>query len=181
MPQLYQPKEPNWKNQRRFTSAQLAAELRASLIDSSSLTARLIAVSERFEVMVLRQFWGFPRLSERRLLRLEPRRYALIREVQLLCDGQPMVFARSVMPASSLSGELRHLRHFGNQSLGSLLYSDPNLHRSDFELACASGALFRVPNTVFAGDATVWGRRSRFLLKNQPLLVSEIFLPGFRG
>lgn len=181
MPQLHQPKEPNWRNQLRFTNAQLSSALKASLIDSGSLTARLVAVSERFEVVVLRQLWGFPRLSERRLLQLDARRYALIREVKLVCDGQPMVFARSVIPASSLSGELRHLRRFGNHSLGSLLYSDPNLHRSDFELACASASLFRVPATEFAGDATVWGRRSRFLLKNQPLLVSEIFLPGFKG
>ncbi len=181
MPQLYQPKEPNWQNQRRFTSAQLSSALKASLVDSGSLTARLVAVSECFEVMVLRQVWGFPRLSERRLLQLDGHRYALIREVKLVCDGQPMVFARSVMPASSLSGELRHLRRFGNRSLGSLLYADPNLHRSDFELACAAASLFRVPASVFTGNAPLWGRRSRFLLKNQPLLVSEIFLPGFKG
>ncbi len=181
MPQQYQPKEPNWQNQRRFTSARLPALLRMSLLDSGSLTARLLAVCEHFEVRVLRQLWEFPRLSERRLLQLEPRRCALIREVALVCDDQPMVFARSVMPASSLSGELRHLRRFGNRSLGSLLYADPELQRSDFELAFAAARLFQVPTAVYAGDTRLWGRRSRFLLKNQPLLVSEIFLPGFRA
>jgi chorismate--pyruvate lyase len=138
-------------------------------------------VCEHFEVVVQRQLWDFPRPSERRLLRLDPRRYTLIREVTLVCDGKAMVFARSVMPASSLSGPLRHLRRFGNRSLGSLLYADPNLHRSDFELACAPAALFRIPEAVYASDAAVWGRRSRFVLKNQPLMVSEIFLPGFKG
>ena len=181
MPQQYQPKEPNWQNQRRVTGARLSAGLRTSLLDSGSLTARLLAACEHFEVRVLRQLWEFPRLSERRLLQLAPRRYALIREVALVCDGTPMVFARSVMPARSLSGELRHLRRFGSQSLGSLLYADPDLQRSDFELAFAADTLFRVPAAVYAGKARLWGRRSRFLLKGQPLLVSEIFLPGFRA
>ncbi|MGI9284492.1 MAG: chorismate--pyruvate lyase family protein, partial [Pseudomonadales bacterium] len=180
MPQLYQPKEPNWQNQHRVIGAQLSAALKSSLLDSGSLTARLVAVCEHFEVVVQRQFWGFPRPSERRLLQLNARRYVLIREVALVCDGQPVVFARSVMPAESLSGALRHLRRFGNRSLGSLLYADPDLHRSDFELARASAGLFRVPETVYAGDSAIWGRRSRFILKDKPLMVSEIFLPGFK-
>ena len=181
MPQLYQPKEPNWQNQHRVISAQLSSALKSSILDSGSLTARLVAVCEHFEVAVQRQLWGFPRPSERRLLQLDPRRYALIREVTLVCDGQPVVFARSVMPANSLSGSLRHLRRFGNRSLGSLLYADPDLHRSDFELAYAAAGLFHVPEAVYARDAALWGRRSRFILKNQPLMVSEIFLPGFKG
>ncbi|MGI9293128.1 MAG: chorismate--pyruvate lyase family protein [Pseudomonadales bacterium] len=181
MPQLYQPKEPNWRNQNRFTNAQLSPVLKSSLIDSGSLTARLVAACDRFEVVVQRQFWGFPRPSERRLLQLDTRRYTLVREVTLVCDRKPVVFARSIMPADSLSGALRHLRRFGNRSLGSLLYADPDLHRSDFELACASATLFHVPEAVYAGDVAVWGRRSRFILKNKPLMVSEIFLPGFKG
>lgn len=181
MPQLHQPKEPNWQNQHRFTSAQLPPAMRASLLDSGSLTTRLVAVCEHFAVLVQRQCWGLPRPSERRLLGLYTRRYALIREVILVCDAKPVVFARSVMPAESLSGALRHLRRFGNRSLGSLLYADPHLRRSDFELANAPAALFHVPSAACAGEIPLWGRRSRFVLKAKPLMVSEIFLPGFRG
>lgn len=181
MPQLYQPKEPNWQNQRRFISAQLSSALKFSLLDSGSLTARLVAVCEHFEVVVQRQFWHFPRPSEGQLLKLGARRYALIREVALVCDGEPVVFARSVMPADSLNGALGHLRRFGNRSLGSLLYADPDLQRSDFELACASAELFHVPAAIYSGDPVIWGRRSRFIIKNKPLMVSEIFLPGFKG
>lgn len=181
MPQQCQPKEPNWKNQRRFTNVQLRPALQRSLLDSGSLTARLVAACEHFEVVVQRQYWDFPRPSERRLLHLDTRRCALIREVALLCDGEPVVFARSVMPADSLSGALRHLRRFGNRSLGSLLYADPDLQRGDFELARAPATLFQVPKAVYADDDWIWGRRSRFILQNKPLMVSEIFLPAFRA
>ena len=70
-------------------------------------------------------------------------------------------------------------RRFGNRSLGSLLHAYPHLRRSDFELAFAAAPLLHVPAAVYTGDATLWGRRSRIVLKHQPLLVSDICLPGF--
>ena len=58
-----------------------------------------------------------PSLSERRVLGMQPRQTAMIREVLLLLAGQPVVFARSVFPHSSLTGPLGHLRRLKNRSL----------------------------------------------------------------
>ncbi|MGI9292368.1 MAG: chorismate--pyruvate lyase family protein [Pseudomonadales bacterium] len=179
MPQLFQSDEPRWQDHRRFFNIRLTPNTRVWLLDEGSLTARLVAASSEFSVQVLAQGWQRPRPSERRCLQLKTRDLALVREVALVCDGQPRVFARSILPHDTLTGSLHHLRHFGSQSLGSLLYQDPFLHRASFELAYSGAAEFGIPADISAAEGLSWGRRSRFLLRQKPLLVSEIFLPAF--
>lgn len=143
------------------------------------MTARLITASKReFAVTVIRQHLGRPTLNECRALGIGTRRLALIREVVLLGQGQPWVFARSLLPLSSLTGKLRHLRKQGSRPLGAFLFSQPNLARSPIQVAQINTAHAYVPATLIQGD-TLWGRRSIFYLDAKPLLVSEVFLPEF--
>jgi chorismate--pyruvate lyase len=104
----------------------------------------------------------------------------LIREVILRGKDQPWVFARSVLPLTSLTGSLRRLRKQGNRPLGAFLFSQPNLKRSVIDLSFISRHHSYVPGELLK-EASVWGRRSIFVLENKPLLVSEVFLPGFPG
>jgi chorismate--pyruvate lyase len=172
--------EPLWRPAEQFRSAELAASERAWLLDDGSLTARLIA-SRRgsFAVQRLHQAWDRPRLSERRLLDMSQRERALVREVLLTLDGQPVVFARSLFPASSLTGPLRHLRHLRNRPLGAILFRYPDMHRSPFQLARVDGHHSYLPRAL-RQDEPVWGRRSCFVVAGRPLLVSEVFLAAFR-
>ncbi len=175
-----QTREPNWRDYRRFTNELLAPAIRPWLLDTGSLTRRLIAASDnQFRVQLLRQCWDRPLPSEQRLLDLPPREMAIIREVALICAGQPWVYARSVMPARSLTGRLHQLRYFDNSSLGAMLFSDPAMHRRPFELAIIDGQCPQLPAHLRCNRA-LWGRRSRFELSAKPLMVSEIFLPAFR-
>ncbi len=107
---------------------------------------------------------------------------AIIRQVQLLCDERPWVYARTVIPVSSLSGRLRRLTHLGARPLGAMLFADRGMRRGVVELARIR------PGEMLYTDAVrdlwqthdeIWGRRSIFRLAHKPLLVSEIFLPGF--
>ena len=110
---------------------------------------------------------------------LPARQTALIREVVLRLGGKPVVFARSVFPMASLDGELRHLRQLKNKSLGAILFSHPGMRRKPFELALVKGHSDYLPETLHqAGPA--WGRRSCFELGGKQLMVSEVFLEGFR-
>ena len=93
-------------------------------------------------------------------------------------QDQAWVFARSVLPLSSLVGVLRHLRKQGNRPLGAFLFSQPKLIRSPIALSLINRHHNYVP-AVFMGNAPVWGRRSIFYVANKPLLVSEVFLPSF--
>lgn len=151
------------------------------LLDRGSLTARLQALSGgQFAVRKLRQHWGRPSLSERWALGLRSTERAMIREVLLLGGGQPWVYARSILPASTLTGPLRALRQLDEKPLGALLFSSPAMRRGPIEVApLQGGQLPEDVRAVFSEPAPLWGRRSVFSLFHKSLLVSEIFLPAF--
>lgn len=131
-------------------------------------------------MQLLQQGWQYPRPSEALLLGMRPRQQAIVREVALHCYGQAWVFARSVIPAESLTGKLRRLRQLDNSPLGSILFSSRGLHRSPFQIARIDGQSMQLPANLQT-EATLWGRRCRFELQHKPIMVSEIFLPAFRG
>lgn len=147
--------------------------------DSGSLTARLIAESEgKFHVDIVQQFIGIPELNERQALGMKRPALALIREVVLCGNGEPWVFARSLLPLTSLTGGLRRLRKQRNRPLGAFLFSQPQLVRNPIAIARISRDHAYVPNDLI-GNQLLWGRRSVFYLQQKPLLVSEVFLPAF--
>jgi len=170
----------HWSLPRRLSQTPPAL-LSPWLLDRGSLTARLIQASNnRFRVELLQQSWRSPRQDESKALGLPCRNHALIREVLLYGDQQPWVYARSVLPAKSLAGPLRYLKRLGTKPLGALLFNDPNMQRDEIEIACLQAEqLPSLPNTVMPVEGAVWGRRSMFYLSQQPLLVSEVFLPEF--
>ena len=160
-----------WYTLRRPAATDAPPEWRKWLLDPGSLTQRLINASQGdFRVEVVRQLWGRPTRSEARALGIPPRQLALIREVQLIGNGQPWVFARTIIPASTLTGKQRKLNYLGNRSLGSVLFRDPTMRR---------GAL-QVNRLNLTTGETVWARRSVFYLSNKPLLVAEVFLPSLQ-
>ncbi len=150
--------------------AAFSSEVRQWLLDEGSLTSRLLAASQRsFRVEVLSQGVQAPSADESRALGLPVRSQALVREVALWVDDEVWVRARSVIPLSSLKGELGFLKRLQDSALGALLFKDPNLKRSAFEVSEAR-----------IGSVCAVGRRSLFLLKGKPLLVAETFMPACR-
>jgi chorismate--pyruvate lyase len=161
--------------------AALPKPLKPWLLDTGSLTQRLITSCDgAFCVRVLNQHWARPHINESQRLRMPANEYALIREVHLLCDGEPWVFARTVIPPHTLRGPLRRLARLQNKSLGAVLFANKAIVRTGLEIAhidkdrqiykLATGHL---PQTT----QPIWGRRSVFSLHRRSLLVSEIFLP----
>ncbi len=149
--------------------APLAKECRAWLTDSGSLTAKLKAqFPGSFQVDVLFQDWEQPTADECRFLAINEQEEANIREVMLICNGIPMVFARSILPAATLEGKNRELLDLRNRPLGEFIFSQPELERGPIEIT-------RVPDLH---GHTVWGRRSQFMLNHKPLAVCEYFLPA---
>lgn len=152
------------------------------LTNPESLTAALVAKSQgQFQVRVLRQCLAVPKLHERKILGMKRPARALIREVILMGQGEPWVFARSVLPLSSLTGRLRHLRKQGTRPLGAFLFSQPNLARGPLTIAAISANQAYLPELLYGANpaALLWGRRSVFSVDAKPLLVSEVFLPQF--
>ena len=172
-------REPLWRPTPQFTIAELPPACRSWLLDDGSLTVRLSAMGRgEFRVRRLFQGWQLPLLSEIRLLGVPPRQRALVREVGLMLAGQTVVFARSVFPVASLTGDLTHLRYLQNQSLGAILFSHPGMRRNPFELSLIPGDSDYLPAELRQTDPA-WGRRSRFIIGGRSLMVSEVFLQDF--
>ncbi len=174
-------REPVWKPYRQLESAAIPGDVRYWLVEADSLTQCIIDLCDGpFVVEVLRQRWTRPMLNESLTLNIRPDAYALVREVRLLCNGAPWVYARTVIPAATLTGRQKRLAHLRNRSLGAMLFADPSMRRGELEIACLteSDKLFATATAgLEAKPAEIWGRRSVFTLGNKPLMVSEIFLP----
>lgn len=129
---------------------------------------------------VLGQGWGRPLASERAALGIKRNGLALIREVALQCDGEPWVFARTVIPTASLKGRARRLTRLGDKPLGAVLFADPATRRGRMEVA-----RFDRRHALYQGACghwenpprKLWGRRTLFCYQGKPLLVNEVFLP----
>lgn len=164
-------------------STNISPALRAWLIDTGSLTARLIAASgNRFQVQVMVQQWCKPAHQEAKKLAAPLQHRAIVREVLLLGKDQPWVFARSIIPLTTLTGRLRALRHLDNRPLGALLFRDKTLQRSPIEIFAhhmQNGHwLTSVVDRQHHHGQPLFGRRSIFRLDNKPLIVGEVFLPS---
>lgn len=155
--------------------------LRAWLRDRGSLTARLKSHCSQFRVVPLTTRLARPHLDEYALLKIRAGSYAYVREVLLLCDDVPVVFAHSVLPHRALNGAWHGVARLGNRPLGEALFNDHRIRRHPlrFRALRAGHQLFRsVSRQHPVRGATLSARRSVFCLRGQPLLVTEVFLPG---
>lgn len=155
--------------------------LRHWLTDPGSLTARIVARCGGFRVQVLRELRARPCPDERGLLGLPPGRAAWTREVLLIADDVPVVFAHSVLVPRDLTGAWHMARAIGSRPLGAALFADPGIRRG--ALACARLAtahpLHRHACAALGAELpALWARRSRFCRRDRPLLITEVFLPG---
>jgi chorismate--pyruvate lyase len=110
--------------------------------------------------------------------------HALVRQVQLLCNDVPWVYARTVIPRRTLTGRQRRLAHLKSRSLGAMLFADPTMQRGELQLARLTDRdklHSIVVQQLDQSPVVMWGRRSVFTLARKPLLVSEIFLPVMQG
>ena len=173
--------EISWYSMLSQTDYRVPKLWRDWLFAAGSLTQRLLDASGgELSVHVIKQQFQVPSLSERHILGLADRQQALVREVLLRGAGQPWVFARSVIPLTTLSGRLRKLRQLDNQPLGALLFNDPTMTREAVEVACVNADNNQLPCRSLGDESPVWGRRSVFRLDKKPLLVAEFFLPSFK-
>jgi chorismate--pyruvate lyase len=153
------------------------------LTDHGSLTARIRARCGDFRVQVLSQRLGPPHVDEAAMLGLRRGELAWVREVLLIADGRPVVFARSVLPRRNVRGAWNLFHGIGSRPLGAALFADPRIAREPLTAAridCRDARYHRA--IASAGIAPVraglWARRSVFRLRGRALLVTEVFLPA---
>lgn len=174
----------NWCKQKHCLTQKLNREIKSWMFDAGSLTARLINYCDgRFSVKVLSVKRATPTPDEKEALGLSARSHALIREVLLFCNDEPVVYARTIIPVSSLRGALRGLALLGNRPLGAVLFSDKSMQRKPVEVTSVKAShkcyqWMQQQKSEKLGKEKIYGRRSVFVLKGEELLVSEFFLPS---
>lgn len=137
------------------------------LLESDSMTQRLKQHCNVLSVDLLCQYHlAGEKLTqaEKKLLGTED---CLVREVILLGDDIPWLCARSLLPASTLSGEEQDMKDLGTTPLGQRVFSVEGSYRDEISVAF-----------VDMEQGQLLGRRSRLWIKDKPLLVSELFLPS---
>ena len=153
--------------------------LHAWLTSRGSLTARIKANVNDFNLVRLTQLAQLPNIDERRELGLRRGEHAIIREVLLRDNERVLVFAHSIASRRDLRGAWRGLSRLGSRPLAEMLFNDPTVVRLPIEYRRIDSRhpLYRRAQQVvpFAMNHA-WARRSVFLKQGAPLLVTEVFL-----
>ena len=176
--------DPQWYTHSHRFLHHIPVAMQDWLFDEGSLTARIIeACDGPFRVEVISQGWQRPFANEAKRLGIQQYHCALVRQVRLYCGDTPWVFARTVIPLTTLTGPERHLAFLGNKPLGAVLFADPGMKRDRIEVARLQAPHYFYTSAIHGLTTvpdSIWGRRSVFYLNHKPLLVNEIFLPGLK-
>jgi len=167
-----------WQTNEFKLGGAISASLNDWLFDTTSLTKRLLKQCQKFEVKLLTNTTNVLSNEERSMFDdIE----VTCREVLLICDNIPQVYARTLMPITTLTHANDRLKSLKNSSLGDILFNDPSMKRSHIEVC-----LIKSPSSLMTLSEqlslpkfdAIWGRRSMFYLQDYPLSVAEFFLPG---
>ena len=101
----------------------------------------------------------------------------IVREVILLGDDVPWVFARSILPKSELDGSLNRLARLGNQPLVQIIFNDTQFERLPIQVTCINPSDPLLNQLSIDATHPLFGRRSLFRYSRTHLLVAEVFLP----
>lgn len=147
----------------------------------SSLTVRIKELGVCFSVEVLNQTNVELTYADQQALSCTDT-HGLVREVVLKQADIALIYAQTLMPASTVEGTERRLAELGNQSLGQVLFQSKHTKREAIE--CSEVPVDSVLGAFvsdFLGQAIkppMFIRRSLFRLNDKPLLVNECFLPA---
>ncbi|MCW7539849.1 chorismate lyase [Aquabacterium sp. A7-Y] len=164
----------------------LLRPLRRWLSASGSLSARLQQACERFSVQRLRQGASPIRYDEAQALARQRQRRGHAREVVLRCDGEAVVYARSVVAAPHVRGPWRALIGLGSRPLAQLLFQQRPVDRSPLAYArvprCGPArrrieSAWREATGEAVPRGALWARRSVFAKRGCRLWLMEVFSP----
>lgn len=160
------------------------AHLHAWLTSRGSLTARIRVHFANFNLVRLSQCFARPNRDEIRPMSLKAGELAIVREVLLKSGDNALVFAHTVAVAADLRGAWRGLSRLGARPLAEMLFHDAAVERLPIEYRQidARHPLFR--RVQFVAPTTqkkLWARRSVFLKRGRPLLVTEVFLEAMKS
>ena len=134
------------------------------LSESGPITNR-IKLSQKFELELLNDEIDEISKEEKLFLNTVSETFRVRRDI-LLGNNTPVVYAKSVIPSSTIENGLSSLGKIGNAPLGDILFT-PGIF-TKLEMVCAS-FLSKEKNVY-------WGRKIKYSVNSEPISVMEVFL-----
>jgi len=158
-------------------------EMRGWLTDTGSLTRKRVGDGGHFPVKRLRQGRALCLADEFALVDLSRRSRVQEREVLLLSDERPLVYAHTIVPLNATAADWPFFGTLGERSLGTTLFGDPRVRRGALHYARlhARHPLARRASAALGGAAfaaPLFARRCVYQRRHGKLLVTELFLPA---
>jgi chorismate lyase len=154
------------------------------LTRGGSLTAHLRTLGA-VTLRVTREAVAVAWADEYAALGVAAREPVWVREVVLEVDGVPLVAAHSVTPLAASRSVWQSMRRLSSRPLAELLYNDGSVSRSTLVSArlTARHPLFWLASPEIAGAMrhaphALVARRSVFMRRGAPLMVTECMLPA---
>lgn len=170
----------NWQDKSALNIAAIDRRLRASLLQTGSLSRYLQAQCHgAFRVEPEAETWQRPLPDEAARLSQSADETAFIRAAWLKSGAQRLVYARTVIPKTTLAQTGDRLTGLGARPLGEVLFAE-GARRSPLRYARLPPGAARCRLLQDRGQAMTeapWARQSLFHLQDAPLLITEVFLP----
>ena len=138
-------------------------EIKSWLLEQGPITKRIKSIAE-FRLKLIQDELSDATDDEILFLKIDSEEIR-IREVILFGNENPMVFARTIIPNTTIEKGLKELGKIGNKPLGDILFEKDIFSKEDIVFAT-----FKDEESLF------WGRKIKYTVKDQPFSVMEVFL-----
>ncbi|SRR3989339_2008403 len=152
------------------------------LQNPESLSKRLREYTKnQIEFVLHEASWARINSDEQNKLAVNSSRF-WVREISWQYHGKCWVWARTVIPESSLESLSRNLMQNPNLSIGDILFSGDKWQRGEIELFDVDQDHFYAAELKNFSLEMIWplkARSSVFVCENKKILVTEVFFPEF--
>ena len=152
-----------WMTSRNMSRLIKSQNIKSWLLEKGPITKR-ISKNYEFELNLLKDDIASINQEERDFL-CHDGEDIKVREVILLGDRTPLVYAKSLIPSATIKYGFAGLGKLGKKPLGDILFEKEIFFKTNVMYA-----EFSYNENIF------WGRKTRYLVKELPLSVMEVFL-----
>ena len=142
---------------------QVSDEAKSWLLEKGPITKRIKSV-KKFRLELIQDKVANVEKVDKTFINSKSRKIR-VREVVLFGNSKPMVFARTIIPNTTIEKGFAELGTLGESPLGDILFK-----KDIFIKENVAYASFRHEKKIF------WGRKTKYTVKDLPFSVMEVFL-----
>ena len=158
-----------WISFEKMTILLANENIKSWLIEKGPITKR-IKSEESFKLNLIKDEISAVDDSEKKFLE-ESSDKIKVREVILMGNNIPRVYAKSLIPIRTIENGFSRLGELGTKPLGDILFE-----KEIFKKTNVVYAQFQDQDQDQDQDSIFWGRKTKYIVKNMPLSVMEVFL-----